>query len=238
MSQLLVLIVAVGGLLAISWFRRQSSAARRQAGATLLLAGVVLVVLFALASGRLHPLLAIVFAALALLPRLIAAKRVFDRTGASSGPSQGARSKVSTRFFDMFLEHDSGAMDGTVHEGRFAGRQLSSLEMSELMELLARCRAEDEQSATVLEAYLDRAHGEGWREHAGPDPGADRAEPARGALGLDEARDILGVSATASEDEIVAAHRRLMQKLHPDQGGSNYLAAKVNQARDLLLKRH
>ena len=124
-------------------------------------------------------------------------------------------------------------LDGVVLEGSYQGRRLGELALDQLVDLLADCRAEDTQSATILEAYLDRVHGDGWREgfhggrahHGGEDAHMTPAE----------AREILDVKADASRDEIIESHRRLMQKNHPDRGGSTYLAAKINQAKDVLL---
>ncbi|MFQ5467102.1 MAG: DnaJ domain-containing protein, partial [Kiloniellaceae bacterium] len=118
---------------------------------------------------------------------------------------------------------------------------LEELGEDDLIALWRECRAEDDQSAAVLEAYLDRTRGEAWRARAG----AGRAEaggqsgpgpaPGGGRMAAEEAYEILGVAPGASDAEIREAHRRLMQKLHPDHGGSNYLAAKINEAKDLLL---
>jgi DnaJ-domain-containing protein 1 len=129
----------------------------------------------------------------------------------------------------MALDHDSGEMQGTVREGRFAGRALAELELEELLALLGECRAQDTQSAAVLEAYLDRHHGNAWRERNGV------ARQAGGGMTVKEACEILGVDESADANEIISAHRRLMQKIHPDRGGSHYLATKINQAKDLLL---
>jgi len=141
----------------------------------------------------------------------------------------------------MTLDHDSGEMSGVVREGRFTGRGLEELSEEDLIALWRECRAEDDQSAAVLEAYLDRTRGEAWRARAGA--GRARADgqggggPASsgGHMTAEEAYEILGVAPGASDAEIHEAHRRLMQKLHPDHGGSNYLAAKINEAKDLLL---
>ena len=118
-----------------------------------------------------------------------------------------------------------------------SGRRLEELELDELVELWRECHAADRQSAAVLEAYLDRSQGESWREAAGAAAGSEGggAGGDGGAMSQDEAYSILGLEPGASKDEVREAHRRLMQKVHPDHGGSNYLAAKINEAKDLLL---
>ena len=172
-----------------------------------------------------------------LLPILMNWRAVRARLRAARGPSPGQASEVETRFLRMTLDHDSGVMTGRVTEGRFAGRMLDDLDLDDLIALWAECRAEDAQSAAVLEAYLDRTQGEAWREAAAQSgTGAGpRAPGAAGAMSREEAHEILGLEPGASRKAIHDAHRSLMQKVHPDHGGSNYLAAKINQAKALLL---
>jgi len=159
--------------------------------------------------------------------------------GSSSQGGGGQSSAVNTRFLAMRLDHESGALSGSVLEGQFKGRTLDTLALDELLALLSECRI-DEQSAAVLEAYLDREHADVWRERyqaSGGNPDEERAVGLGGAMSRDEAYQVLGLSEAASEEEIVAAHRRLMQKLHPDRGGSTFLAAKINQAKDTLMEK-
>ncbi len=170
-----------------------------------------------------------------LLPILMNWRAIRARLRAARGPSPGRASEVETRFLRMTLDHDSGVMTGYVKEGRLAGRALEDLEPEDLIALWAECRAEDAQSAAVLEAYLDRTQGEAWREAAAQGGAGPRAPGAAGAMSREEASEILGIELGASREAIHDAHRRLMQKVHPDHGGSNYLAAKINQAKDLLL---
>lgn len=160
--------------------------------------------------------------------------------------SAGQNSTVETRFIRMSLDHDSGIIDGTVIEGGFAGRKLSELPLSDLLALMRECRLADEQSASVLEAYLDRAHKD-WREvGAGAGAGGDgsgekrsrswgRGSTGSSALTPEEAYKVLGLQPGATRDEIKEAHRRLMRANHPDMGGSDYLASRINEAKDLLL---
>lgn len=206
----------------------------------MLLFGGIGIVLLLLVTGHLNPLFALVLAALAIGQRLLAVasmanmfKGFRNSMKGAAGPSTGNASDVETRFLRMTLDHDTGAMDGVVLEGPYRGRRLAELALDELRELLIVCRAQDSQSATVLEAYLDRVHGDGWRDtfHAG-DAGSGAETQ---AMTTAEAREILGVSADASREDVIEAHRRLMQKNHPDRGGSTYLAAKINQAKDILL---
>ena len=229
MHPILLLILVIGVLLAVSWVKRLPPAARRNAGFKAALTAGGLLLLFALFTGRLNPVFFAMAAAIPILQRLMTAKSLYDRIKSGYGPSKGQASSVTTRFLDMVLDHDSGEMHGTVREGRFAGQALADLGLEELLALLTECRAKDTQSAAVLEAYLDRHHGNAWRERAGA------AQRSSDGMSIKEAREILGVDESADASEIISAHRRLMQKVHPDRGGSHYLATKINQAKDLLL---
>lgn len=157
--------------------------------------------------------------------------------GGWTTPSGSRNSGVETEWLRMSLEHDSGAMDGVILRGHWIGRMLSALSEPELFELLDACVA-DPQSVRVLEAYLDRRLGDTWRDRR---PSREEDAPPRGdrrsdAMSRDEACAVLGVKPDASTEEIKAAHRRLMRKVHPDQGGSDELASRVNRARAVLLE--
>ena len=170
-----------------------------------------------------------------LMPLLIRVRSLLDRY---RPPAGGQTSTVATAFLRMTLDHDTGSMEGTVLRGRFAGMRLEELGPADLLALLRECRAEDEEGARLLEAYLDRVHPE-WREElAGERAGGGSSAGARstsGDMSVEEAYAILGLSSGADAEAIKEAHRRLMVKLHPDHGGSDYLATKINRARDVLL---
>jgi DnaJ-domain-containing protein 1 len=108
------------------------------------------------------------------------------------------------------------------------------LNLEELLSLLEECRAGDQQSAAVLETYLERAHGSEWRERAAT-AAAGQAGFGGGTMTREEACEVLGVKPGASKEAIKEAHHKLMNKIHPDHGGSTYIAAKINQAKDILL---
>jgi hypothetical protein len=153
----------------------------------------------------------------------------------SSTPTTGNRSQVRTSMLAMELDHDSGSMDGEVLAGHFAGARLSGLSAGDLRSLRDECAKAGDQSLELIEAYLDRQHG-GWREAQGHrDHAGTGGGQASGAMDVAEARAILGVGPDATEFEIRAAHKRLMKLYHPDHGGSSYLAAKVNRAKDVLM---
>ena len=150
----------------------------------------------------------------------------------------GAVSRVRSAMIEMELDHDTGDMSGTVLAGAFAGRALNDLDQQGLLELHRHCLRSDPDGVRLLEAYLDRRF-PAWREHAesDADPGP-RPSPQTGAMTVEEAYQILGVEPGADAEEVRRAHRSLMKKLHPDQGGTTYLAARINQAKDVLLSRH
>lgn len=142
----------------------------------------------------------------------------------------GASSAVSTGLLAMRLDHRNGALDGEVRGGMFAGRGLATLGFEELLSLLREAARDDPPSVPLLETYLDRRFPD-WRERA------SSLGRSGGSEVMDEATalEILGLERGADERTIRAAHRRLMSRLHPDHGGSDWLAARINQARDFLL---
>ncbi len=143
---------------------------------------------------------------------------------------------------EMTLDHATGAMSGVILAGVDEGKTLASLSRSALFELYAHCQSEDPDGARLLEAYLDRRFA-GWRATGDThhdarsgqsgEPGGRRAA----AISEDEAYEILGLKKGAGAAEITRAHRDLMKKFHPDLGGATDLAARVNEAKDVLLRR-
>ena len=155
----------------------------------------------------------------------------------SAQKSPGQTSQVRTDRLEMQLDHDSGRMDGKVLTGRFAGRALSSFTDQEALALLDEFQAEGAQEAALIEAYLDWRL-PGWRdqgEEKAAKEEAPRDRPCANRMSAEEAYAVLGLDKGASEDDIRQAHRRLMMKMHPDQGGSTYLAARINEAKEVLL---
>jgi DnaJ-domain-containing protein 1 len=158
---------------------------------------------------------------------------------ASSAKSPGATSHVKTESLEMALDHDSGEMEGMVLKGAFEGRMLSSLSDAELKTLLDELRSTDQQAEALMEAYLDWRVPH-WREAGGAEPKHEshaRSRKPSGHMSMDEAYAVLGLEPGAGEEEISRAHRQMMKKFHPDQGGSTYLASRINEAKDVLLGR-
>jgi hypothetical protein len=152
--------------------------------------------------------------------------------GARTQKSTGQISRVRSAFLEMELDHDTGAMRGVFLAGPRQGTRLDALDVDTLIGLFGEI---DEESRALLAAYLDRRDA-GWREHAQADAAAGRSSAPRGPMTHEEAYQILGLERGASTEDIVGAHRTLMKKLHPDLGGTNYLAARVNEAKDTLLR--
>jgi hypothetical protein len=168
-----------------------------------------------------------------------AMKRAPGGFGSAFGQGGGAApqtSTVTTDTLSMELDRGTGEVEGDVLRGPFAGRSLASLGISDLLSLLAWCQSEDPRSVALLETYLDRRE-PSWRERDDGTAGGSGGAGVGGGLDEATAWSILGLEPGAGPDEIKAAHRRLMNQFHPDHGGSGYLAAQINQAKDLLLRR-
>jgi len=252
MTRLLLLFIAVvAAVLFVHWLLNEDPkvvAAKLRRGVLWAGAGVLLLLA---ATGRLHWLFALVGAAAPFVGRALSLLRYVPllsqlyahyqnaqsakAAGAGSNPGGADTSHVRSRYLHMTLDHDSGEMDGEIMQGRFQGQRLSQLQLADLLGLLDEYRAEDSDSAALLQAFLDRCHG-GWEQQG--EQGRQKTDASGGGpMTREEAGQILGIDPEAPRDEVIAAHRRLMQKLHPDRGGSDYLAAKINQAKDLLMER-
>ncbi|SRR5579885_83485 len=147
-------------------------------------------------------------------------------------PQAGQSSNVRTEWLDMELDHDTGEMRGQILKGAFAGRDLNSLSQAEGLSFYREAGLADPESARLIEAWLDRRFPD-WRNfaHTGDTP------KGRATTGMSraEALKVLGLSEGATADDIRAAHKKLMKQVHPDRGGSDYLASKINEAKDVLL---
>ena len=239
----LTLLVIIMTVFAWVWLRSQPPSQRKPAILKLVsIAGVLMAVLLAV-TGRLQILLGLLVFLFPLLRRVLPSLLTGRMRGSGQGEAEakpGNQSHVSSDILDMTLDHDSGTMSGEILKGPMAGRALADLGESEFIDLLQYCRDHDEDSARLLETYLDSRFGDSWRtDDPSGDGSAEESEPENsgsgGALTESEALDVLGLEAGASRDEIIQAHRRVMQKIHPDRGGSNYLAARVNEAKERLL---
>jgi hypothetical protein len=196
-------------------------------------------------TGRAHWLAAVVAAILPFARRLIVLlgaipllKRLLAGMGAATArktPSGGKTSTVQSKYIRMTLDHDTGDLNGEVLAGQFQGMTLDRMNLEVLLQLLQECQ-DDEESVALLQAYLDRAYTDTWQQQAGAQ-GQQQNASTSSEMSRDEALQILGLSSDASETEIIEAHRRLIQKLHPDRGGSAYLAVKINLAKETLLGR-
>ncbi len=225
-----LLVLAVLGL-AIAWFLRAnpSNLARVMRIGFFAVGGIglggLLIFFLRFLPGLLPELLGL---AGIVIAALIARARSRIASGGFNSPGAGQRSEVRTAFLEAWIDHGSGDVGGKVLQGRFAGRPLDALADPDLLDLHRDC-AGDAESLRVLEAYLDRRLGADWRQARRP-PSNPRIDMDRA-----EALAVLGLVEGAREEEIRAAHRRLIQRVHPDVGGSADLAARINRAKDVLI---
>lgn len=228
---LLGLATLVLGLLALSAFARANPNALARRSRTIIGGLALALAAVLLARGVAHLALAVGTLGLWLLSgRNIPS---FGGPGGRLGDDDGQTSTVRTDHLEMQLDHATGRVRGRVLKGFFQGRRLETLKPVELAHLWQDCRFVDPQSAQLVEAYLDRVHPT-WRD----DMARAEAESPKGADGRmtrDEALEILGLGPQATAEDIRRAHRELMLKMHPDRGGSTYLAAKINEAKDVAL---
>lgn len=244
---ILGMALLAGVLLAGRWFSTADPKTLVKTLKWLLIGSILAIAVFFVLTGR----VAWGIAALpALLPWIIRFRRAartakaFHRMSQrGGGKPSGQASAVNTRYLHMELDHDTGTMWGTVVSGAHAGSDLHNLDDQATLQLLDECRKNDPESAQILEAYLDRERPY-WRDTAGAQQdntdhhgSANPANNNSGTMSRTEAYQVLGLEDGAPADAVREAHRRLIAHLHPDKGGSTFLAAKVNQAKDVLLSK-
>ncbi len=232
----LIVLIALGIIAFIVYRRVQALPAgqRKSAYLKIGLAVLVVVVILGTVTGRMHWLGAALTALLVAISRgLPILVRLFPmlqwlhgRRSQAQGSESGQQSTVETMWLRMVLDHDSGDMHGEVLSGNYAGQKLDDLDRKQLGDLLGECEQEAD-SARLLNTYLARRFGE--------QQSRENSAETSGTMTRQQALAILGLAEGASDQDITDTHRRLMQKLHPDRGGSDYLAAKLNQAKELLL---
>jgi len=200
---------------------------------TLLIVLTVALLAVLVLTGRLSWLIAAIGALLPLLPRLA---RFFLGVWPTILPyfkryQQNRQSTMTTQFIHLQIDLLSGEFQGEVLKGSFKGLKLQEMSLDQVMLLLDQCKQEDAESAALLIAYLDRQYPD-WSKGEAESYGEPMTDS---SMSNEQARDILGLTETASKKDIIKAHKRLMQKMHPDRGGSDYLAMQINKARDTLL---
>lgn len=205
------------------------------------------VVLFSLVyltfTGKMHFLVAIGAAVLPFIIRLApfikyipVLRKYYQQKKSSQKTNDGETSSIETSLLTMIINHDTGQMEGIIRVGRFADKKLTECSEEQLFRLYQQAENNHQDSLSVLNAYLDRVIGGQWRQRFESEKADKVKQTDTNEMSTSEALDILGINSDASREEIIKAHRKLIQKLHPDRGGSHYLAAKLNQAKALLLK--
>ena len=227
-------LAALLGLIWLAtWLGKSSPIQRTKAFKMILLYGTAGILLLLVITGRIHWLFALLGAAIPWLQRILLARQAWRMFKSTQKPRTGNTSKVETSYFRMVLDHDSGDLTGEVIRGDLSGQQIGDLPLGQLLKLLEECRLQDSQSAALLEAYLDRNHGTTWRQQDASQASSPVATT--DPMSKRKAAEILGITEDASTETITDAHRRLIQRLHSDRGGTDFLASLINQARDILL---
>jgi len=232
----LILLAAVAFVFYILIRRARSAPPHKRRGEYIKLglgATVVIVIILALA-GKMHwvgvALTGLLVAMRQLAPTLVRLFPMLASLRGQSAAGSAQHSTVATDILSMQLDHESGELRGDVLKGKYEGWRLADMDRAQLEELLAYCQSEDADSVQLLESYLQQRFPGEQDFGTKPPPEADD-----GTMTRKEALAVLGLDEGASEEEIIAAHRKLMQKLHPDRGGNDYLASKINQAKDFLV---
>jgi hypothetical protein len=230
----LLLVLLYAGL---RWFVSARPSELAQAARTFVAVFSALASTGLIFAGRFGLALITVAATVMAARAVLLSRRGADPIGEAGQDAAGGAAEVETGLLAMRLDRRTGRIDGEIRRGPLKGARLSRLGLEAVLRLLDEARVEDPPSVDLLEAYLDRRE-PSWRGRTEAGTGPSSPPPSNsGAMDEATALGILGLASGATEDEVKAAHRRLMARLHPDLGGSTYLASQINQAKDVLLGR-
>lgn len=238
MIRVLLAIAAAAIAIYYLWRVRSMPPHKQRSGYIKFLLGLMIALVVVLTlTGRMHWVGAAITGAFVflrqILPWIIRALPFLNKLREQN--TQSGESSIQTNHLSATLDHGSGHIDGEIIEGPHKGWLLSELSIMQLEDLLTHYQAEDEESAELLEAYIDQRRQQA-DQNTEQQRTANRAASDQSARA--EALAILGLDEGSMEEEVVSAHRSLIQKLHPDRGGNDFLAAKINQAKDILLKKN
>lgn len=235
MPRIILLLLLLGAAIyLVYWFRGLSEDKKKQVAKRVAVAGLLILLAIMALTGRLHWIAAAIGALLPLLPRLArfafgvwpAVLPYFRRY------QQNKQSSMRTHFLSLQINMITGELQGEVLDGKYKGEKLQLMTVEQLNELLSEYQGKDAESAALLSAFMQRKH-PGSSSSSGD---SSSYSPGDSSMSEQQARDVLGLSEKATKADVIKAHKRLMQKLHPDRGGSDYLAVQINQAKEVLLK--
>jgi len=197
---------------------------------------VLVIVGLVLASGRIGMLWLVLLGLLPWIGRFRALSRQADNL---RGPVTGQRVDRRTDFVVIYLNPETGDMDGRVLQGPQRGKLLSELSIDALVTLYEAASLEDAESASILEAYLDRMHDKSWRRKSRSANAAETMENTPELLekmmSRSEAYTTLGLQPGASKNEIENAFTKLIQTGHPDETIAQDIATRAARAKSTLL---
>ena len=231
----------------VGYIRTLKREQRKKAGAKAVVLAFITVLILLTITGKLYILAALGTGLIVFAKQLFPFLRYFplfkglyQKAKAKKSSGSSKHSTVETSLLKMTLDHESGEIEGQLLDTVSEGKYLSEFELPDLISLYILAGKQYPDSIEILATYLDRKYGADWREAANAgsgseESGQDTRESDSSEMTVIEAYAVLGLDNNATEEEIIATHRKLMLKLHPDRGGSNYLAAKINQAKDLLV---
>ncbi|MGK0283216.1 MAG: hypothetical protein ACI82O_002758 [Patiriisocius sp.] len=244
MTLFFIIVVAVIGWLLYTLHLKKMLSQGKAGKIKIALIALGLVFLALALTGRAPALFAVLGAAMTqvmrfapLLIRFAPSLKGIFGTGAAASGAYGSSndSKVSTTTILMTLNHATGNINGTVLQGQFAKRELDSLSATELKTLYQYCSENDMEALRLLQTYIQRQRSSEWTDQPGHDS-QSASHPSSTSMNTEEAKQVLGLEGPISRESVTAAHRSLMGQFHPDKGGSDYLATKINTAREILIK--